>query len=87
MPNKLERIKIYTTATQDLDLEQTLCLHDNVGQSIEGKTVRLVHVLLNEFKLQYNSYVQNHEAALCAFEWQHEQQLGKMLAFDAAAAA
>jgi len=87
MPEKLERIKIYTTAVQGLDLDGTLSLNDNIGQSIEGYTVRLVHVLLDEFKLQYNTYVDNLDLALCAFEWQHEQMLGNMIAFDSVAAA
>lgn len=82
MPEKLERVKIYTTAHSCLDLADTLCLDPMVGMTRDGQVVRLVHVRLNEFKQQHNRYTELSEQALCKFEWQLEQSLGNMLTYD-----
>lgn len=81
MSNDQVRVNIYTTASDEFDLDGTTCLNYKVGQTATGRGVRLVSVTQESLLRQQGLYASNLEAVFSEHDWKCEQQFGNVTSF------
>jgi len=75
-PQNLKRI--YTTASQSMDIRGTIVVNPKAGFTVTGRQIRTVDIPEDIFHKQVNIYISNLYAVMDEDEWRTELQFGNV---------